>query len=471
MDPWMQLDAPVLSRLLPCLPQKEALTLAGLARQWTQLAGNGFRLLTIGPGTPLAAAAAATSAGGFKRLRALIVDCRQGDTSFCVAVAELLRRLCSHGVQLERLALRGLILQEAELGLAVARMKLFEAWLQLALSSPALRKLQIDDLDAGSPGAPPAALQRIISMLESPSLSEVLVELKLSKCCQGLRCVRSALFGRLGPQLEHLDLSSSGLRAGGVGTIAQALPQMLQLKTLLLADNGMGPQGAISLARGLEALAATLQELDLSANGLGIEGLQILTEPLRRMQQLRVLRLRGSWAGDADGVGVLLELLAPLASQLNDLDLSNNRLGVSSMRSLLAQLPLMPGLQTLNLSENHFANSDFGAQSAHPNLRALAEVAPALTDLNLGCIGLGSDESALRAISSVLPNTLEKLYLSASKLHAPHLQILQATIPPLPRLRHLVLVQAQMDDIAANVLAAIVDQKHPGPCHPRSSTF
>ncbi|CAE8712804.1 unnamed protein product [Polarella glacialis] len=453
MDCLAQLDAPVLSRLLSNLPQKEALAVAALAAPWPQLAGACVRVLAISSRTPFAPAGAVAAAGGFRRVRELVVDCRSEDPSMCARAAQLLERIHSscQPPLLERLVVRGLSFEDASQG---AELRLFEMVLRLAQGSPALRRLEFEEVHAARPGAPDSALQQLVALLGEASHLPALVELTLCSCQQALRCVRGALFGPLGAQMQRLDLSNNGLGAGGAATVASALPQLLQLQALLLAGNGIGPQGAVFLGQGLVALCGTLRELDLSANGLTAEGLRELVGPCQLLK-LRVLKLRGSWIA-AEGVEALVLLLQPLGPSLEELDLSQNKLYASSMRALLAGLPEMPKLQWLSLAENTFATADFVAwPPGTSNFGRLAEVAPQLRELDLRDIGLGTsaDDFALRAVGAGIPPGLEKLHLSGSKLEAVQLQQLFQVLPPGLRLRVLSLVRCQLDDAGVAMLA------------------
>lgn len=233
--------------------------------------------------------------------------------------------------------------------------------------------------------------------------------------------------------------------------MASALPQLHRLEVLLLGGNGIGPQGARFLAKDIAAISATLQELDLSENGLGPEGIGILVAPLQGLPKLRSLRLRSGWAS-SEGIESLLGLLRGLAPQLEKLDLSQNRLGADSLRALLRDLPEMPELQSLSLAENPFATAGLVAMPDASSFESLGAAMPKLSELDLSGTGLGSDEFTLRAIARGMPQSLVSLQLSASKLQDRQLQGLLQELPVLPKLQSLTLVQAQMNDVALNVL-------------------
>lgn len=470
MDAFAQLvDTPVFTRVLTGLPQKESLALVRLRSEWRQYVGGAFRLLSVNALTPLAAVAVIAEAKGFHRLRELVLDCA-GERSPVEAYAGVVASLRASDVQLERIALRNLsfgsdadqshqggLLHQGGVSLSVVRfhVRAFEQVVLLARESAGLQRLELSQVPVTHEFAPTAPLRTLVDLFEDASVLQSLIALKITSCPAGLRCARPAVFGHLGAQLRRLDLTDCQLQAGGAGTLAGALPRMLRLEALLLGGNGIGPIGARSLGEGLRALHETLEELDLSENGLGPTGIQNLAGPLQALPKLRVLRLRGGWAS-SEGVPALLELLRGCARGLEKLDISQNRLGAPAVRLLLAELPDLPELQWLNLSENSFAVAEFAAQPNAANFARLAEAAPKLRELELSGCGLGSCEFALRVIAKGMPLALQSLTLSASKLREQQLRALVEDLPQLLELQSLAMVQAQIDDAALEPLAALI---------------
>jgi len=446
-----------LFRVFSCLPQADCLGLATVASVWLRLAGSCMRQLVLHKGMPLAPAAAIASQGFLHLKSVMVIGSADSASAFWSQVAALLERVEQRKPQLEKLVLRDLVFGVGVVKLsdvAVAQVRVFQLVMQLAHNSAVLRQFELAGVNLEAPVASQASLVRELTALlgASPPLP-ALTALTAADCDQALRCVRGAVFGPLGAQLERLDLSSGGLRTGGAVTLAQALPNMKCLKVLMLGNNGIGPEGTFALARGLEFVRETLEDLDLSGNGLGPEGLQILGGPLQQVQNLKALSLRGAWTS-SEGVDALLELLRAIAPKIERLDLSQNRLGPDGVRQLLAALPDLPQLRTLKIGENYFATSEFCARRG-ANFEKIAVAAPALEELDLGGVGIGSCVFALTAIISALPRGLKELSLSSSKMQGAQMRHLVDAMPRMPELRTLRLVQAQMDDKAASSLEAL----------------
>ena len=137
-----------------------------------------------------------------------------------------------------------------------------------------------------------------------------------------------------------------------------------------------------------------MQELSLSLNKIGDEGLAVLADALPLCSNLNLLNLKGNQIG-AEGAKALAEVL-PHCPSLQELNLCSNKIRVEGAKALAAALPLCPNLQELSLSHNQIG--DEGA-------KALAEVlphCPNLQELSLSLNKIG-DEGA-RALAAALPN-------------------------------------------------------------------
>jgi len=249
-------------------------------------------------------------------------------------------------------------------------------------------------------------------------------------------------------QLAHLDLTASCKEGLGLKGLAEALPQMIHLRTLVLAGNGMGQEGLQLLGPGLTALRSSLQMLDLSANGLGAEGLEDLSQILDGSSKLSSLALRGAWIGN-DGVDALISLLETIAPHIEDLDISQNRLQLPAVRQLFAAWPETPRLRKLNLSEN----AVFGAWSSREEeqgfARAWEHFTSKITNLEalyLRATMLGPNLDVLPRVLPHFPAGLKELSLAASQLSAEAWLSLSEFLPAFPKLEVLGLVQARLTD-------------------------
>ncbi|CAJ1376420.1 unnamed protein product, partial [Effrenium voratum] len=118
------------------------------------------------------------------------------------------------------------------------------------------------------------------------------------------------------PQLTFLDLSRNSLSQEDAAVVAELL-DALPLQTLLLGGNGLGPAGLGVLGPALARLK-NLERLEVSQNGLGTTGLEMLPLTLA----LKSLSLRSNWLGPTELEG-LLNLLRSMSSSLTFLDLAH----------------------------------------------------------------------------------------------------------------------------------------------------
>lgn len=94
--------------------------------------------------------------------------------------------------------------------------------------------------------------------------------------------------------LTYLDLSRNYMGPRGVVRLVAGLKGSWVI-ALKLAHNCMGDEGAFAfsnvIAQDSQPDSCKLQSLDLSANGIGVAGLESLAEPLRQNQSLDTLDL------------------------------------------------------------------------------------------------------------------------------------------------------------------------------------
>ena len=158
------------------------------------------------------------------------------------------------------------------------------------------------------------------------------------------------------PRLQSLDLSGNHLSPED--NVAQALPQLTQLRVLNLSANRL-------LSNGAEALAATFQNmpnlktLNLSHNLIGQDGARALARGLPQLKQLLELNL---CFNELRGGGAeTLAATFPYLTKLETLSLSGNEFGSGNARALAEAFQNMPALKTLNLSCNEFDSNGAAA--------------------------------------------------------------------------------------------------------------
>lgn len=205
-----------------------------------------------------------------------------------------------------------------------------------------------------------------------------------------------------------LDLSGQGLRDSDAAELAES-DLLASIRSLLLADNLIGPAGVEALA-GSEVLSG-LEELDLSRNPIGSEGLRLIaTSP--HLKRLRVLKLARSRI-DVSGLRKLVAAGLPIER----LDLSQNDLR-SAGAEALSQAEL-PRLRTLLLSDNLLGGDGVALLSTASGWTGLQR-------LDLSCNSIGPGGAAALALSRSLAQ-VEELTLAQNNLGREGLQFLLAS--------------------------------------------
>ncbi|MFG3257208.1 ribonuclease inhibitor [Streptomyces sp. NPDC048172] len=209
------------------------------------------------------------------------------------------------------------------------------------------------------------------------------------------------------PGLSTLDLVQTGLDAPGAARLTRAvLDSGRRFERLYLGGNPLGPTGAEALAPLLEA--GVLDELYLSAAGLGDPGARTVAEGLRRAPRGRLRRL--SLASDGLGAAAGAELVtAAAAADVELLDLGrvkaaavlgapDNRVDTEAATTIAATLSAGPHRL------RHLVLSDTGMRSAQAlPLLAGAERAVTPTRFVLGKGIATSVRRRLDALSAEVP--------------------------------------------------------------------
>jgi pimeloyl-ACP methyl ester carboxylesterase len=92
---------------------------------------------------------------------------------------------------------------------------------------------------------------------------------------------------------ERLDLKGRSLGAAGAAVVAEELP-LSAVRNLHLDSNGIGDQGAASIAELLGAGASSVEVIYLQLNDIGRDGIEALATALKRNSTLRGLHLSGN---------------------------------------------------------------------------------------------------------------------------------------------------------------------------------
>uniref|UniRef100_A0A8C9YE60 NACHT domain-containing protein n=1 Tax=Sander lucioperca TaxID=283035 RepID=A0A8C9YE60_SANLU len=170
--------------------------------------------------------------------------------------------------------------------------------------------------------------------LKSPNCK--LQRLWLSNCNLTLRSCEniSSVLSSKSSGLEELDLSGNYLLDPGVELLFDGLKSpKCKLQRFCLSDCRLTAASCQSLAFALSD-SSDLRELDLSYNDLEDQGLELLSDWLRKPQcRLEILRLAGCQITEK-GCAALASSLKSNPSHLRVLDLSGNNLGNSDVKNL-----------------------------------------------------------------------------------------------------------------------------------------
>jgi hypothetical protein len=191
-----------------------------------------------------------------------------------------------------------------------------------------------------------------------------------SVCNYGLEYITQGL--QYNSTVEYLDLSQNGLKSRGTLHVIKMLIRNTTLKTLRLRYNLIDDTSGVLLGN------ASLTQLDLSGNLLGIKSCEVLF----RNSSLKILNLYGNHIGDqvchhikdvlssnttlvvlnlglntlGPQSGEILGLVLQSNSTLKHLDLSNNHLGQEGIQLLTRGLVQNSTLTILNIGHNHIGH-------------------------------------------------------------------------------------------------------------------
>ena len=255
--------------------------------------------------------------------------------------------------------------------------------------------------------------------------------------------------------LTHLDLNENVLWAAekgmisaeeGMVSISASLSLLTRLVYLDLNYNGSGVCcGAAAIAALGHSLPPSLTHLSVAENYLGADGVLAFAPGLRRLTALRFLNLSGNIYDDevnlADRTSCLpalagcLQCMTALASlhlsanclgpdcvptlagvlnlqQIQDVDLSFNKLGVRGAQLLAACLPRMPRIRELDLSGNDFGDNGFAALAdSLVNLPSLTSVDVSCNELTMAAVEALTAALHATGSSHSRPAAMEKLDL------------------------------------------------------------
>jgi len=157
-------------------------------------------------------------------------------------------------------------------------------------------------------------------------------------------------------KLKELDIGRNYIDDEGATVLGNALAKNNTLKKLSLYGNqritSTGWMAFSSCC--LENANSSLEELNLSENNIGDDGVAAFAAALVNNTTLEVLDMSYAQSVSAAGWGTFFNLLMNSNSALETLDLSTNHIGDEGVASMVDSLANMSSLKCLNLRDNQF---------------------------------------------------------------------------------------------------------------------
>ncbi|XP_075693261.1 protein NLRC5 [Rhinoderma darwinii] len=146
--------------------------------------------------------------------------------------------------------------------------------------------------------------------------------------------------------IESIDLSCNSIGDVSMEKLAAFLPSLLRLKKIKLSQCNISPMGGLKLAEALRQ-CPLVEEIELSGNNLENKATCHLVAAVSQVQNLKVLHLRSCGLG-VKSESALMEALGSF-EQMEDLSLSENTLTEQCLLKFTEQLPHFRLLKKLDL--------------------------------------------------------------------------------------------------------------------------
>ncbi|CDQ75184.1 unnamed protein product [Oncorhynchus mykiss] len=175
---------------------------------------------------------------------------------------------------------------------------------------------------------------------------------------------------QLTPDLQDLNLEAQGLDADGLRRLLPVLPLF---STLRLAQNPLGPEGAVVLACALQSPDCRVERLWVVGTRLGCKGLKVLTEGLKDNHTVVDLRMAINHIGDV-GAGCLADLLRTNHT-LKDIRLRDNQITDKGAELLMEALTENTTLEHLWMFDNKLSKEgvrklkEFARSTSHLDIK------------------------------------------------------------------------------------------------------
>ncbi|CAL4958879.1 unnamed protein product [Urochloa decumbens] len=167
--------------------------------------------------------------------------------------------------------------------------------------------------------------------------------------------------------LKRLDLRDNlfGLDAGIA--LSKTLPKLPDLVELYLSDLNLENEGTVAIVNALKQSAPQLEVLELAGNEINAKAAPALAECLTAMQSLKKLTLAENELKD-DGAVIIAKSLEAGHTDLKELDVSTNMFQRAGARCFARAVANKPGFMQLNINGNFI--SDEGIDEVKEILKA-----------------------------------------------------------------------------------------------------
>lgn len=166
--------------------------------------------------------------------------------------------------------------------------------------------------------------------------------------------------GEIPPETEAIDLTSNELTARSIDLLSQA--PLTRVTTLAISDNRLGAAGARAIAGA--PLFSELRDLDVGYNDIGLAGVRALFSADNPMPRLRTLTLDGT---ELSGEGIELLVGSPIATSLRGLALRDTGLTDADAQAL-AEAESLSDLRSLRVGHNPITEAGVRVLRASPHL-------------------------------------------------------------------------------------------------------
>ncbi|XP_058600723.1 NACHT, LRR and PYD domains-containing protein 12-like isoform X2 [Onychostoma macrolepis] len=259
-------------------------------------------------------------------------------------------------------------------------------------------------------------------------------------------------------KLDEFDINKIGSGNNKLQVFQKLLPVIKESRSVQLSKCGVTDEGCAALASALRSNPSNLRELDLSGNKLGVSGVMLLSGVIQNLLcKLEILRFRDCGVTD-EGCAALASALRSNPSHLRELDLSGSKLGDSSMKLFSAVLA-NPHCKLEKLWLSDCCITDEGCVALDSALRSNPSH---LRELDLTGNKLG--DSGVMLLSGVIQNLLcklEILRLSNCGLKVEGCAALGSALRSNPsHLRELDLSGSKLRDSSMKLFSAVLANPH-----------